>query len=327
MVVAGIYGGLGSVTAFGLGLLVMALSSLSVVVLAAASGAALTTVRRDDVRAALRELPSFGLFSTASAAAQRIDTILVAVLLPGSAIAAAGAYFAATRLVAAFEYLPQTLGRAVLPDVARAYVAGARDSPANVVEPSVAMLLALSIPVPFAMVLGGPWVLQILLGEDPPTVGWIMAWLALALPFRFLGYLYGTLLTGADAQGARVRALITALIMLVGVDAIAIPALGIAGAVIGYLSSSLALVSMYERDARRSFGLGRAARHALLPLIVSSGALAPALLIRAVLPESASQPAALAMFGVTYIVIIGIRRLPYVIGRGRSPRKEVDGAG
>lgn len=326
VVVAGLAVGLGSLAAFGLGLVVMGMSSASIIILAVVSGAGLTKLHRHDLRAARRELPVFGVFATASAASQRIDTILVALLLPAGAVAAAGAYFAATRLVAAFEYLPQTLGRAVLPDVARAHVANSDGSHAEVVAPAVAMLLALSIPVPFAMVLGGTWILQVLLGEGSATVGWIMAWLALALPFRFLAYLYGTLLTGSDAQAVRVRALLGALIMLIVVDIIAIPVVGIAGGILGYLGSSLALFMLYEQDARRVFGLGDAARQAVVPLLVSCAAVVPALAAPVALPSLASEPVALGVFGGTYLAITGMVYFRSTAGRGRSPKVEVDAA-
>ena len=153
-----------------------------------------------------------------------------------------------------------------------------------------------------------------------------MAWLALALPFRFLAYLYGTLLTGSDAQAVRVRALLTALVMLVTVDVIAIPVLGILGAIIGYLSSSVALFALYERDARRVFGLGDAARQAVVPLLVSCAAVAPAFVARSALPDPTSEPVALAVFCVTYLAITGMLCLRSRAGRGRSPKVGVDAA-
>lgn len=323
-VAAGLWTGQGTVVAFGLGLAVVCLSSVSIVVIAWAAEASLCRFSQDDLRGALRELPVFGTFSVASAAYQRSDTILVALLMPTGAVAAAGAYFGATRLVAAFEYLPQTVGRAVLPDVARARRPGA---PGQVVAPAVRMMLALSVPVPFAMVLGGEWVLQQLLGTESTTFGWIMAWLALALPFRFVAYLYGTLLTGADAQAVRVRALLLSLGVLIVIDVITVPTLGIAGAVLGFLSSSVTLFLLYERDARRTFGLADTARQLFTPLLVSCVAAAPALVIRRAASDQVAAPAALAVFSVTYLTITGMLLLRSRAKRVRSSQGGVDAAG
>ena len=259
-VAVGLAFGAGATLAFELGLVAVCLSTISIIGMAWAVGASLRRFTQGDLHEAIREVPIFGAFSIASAASLRIDTILVGLLLPTGPIAAAGAYFGATRLVSAFEYLPQTLGRAVLPDIARARHSAGNGARRQVVGPAVRMLLALSVPVPFAMALGGEWVLEMLLGPESTAFGWIMAWLALALPFRFVAYLYGTLLTGADAQAIRLRALLVSLGVLIGVDVVALPSLGISGAVIGFLVFSVTLFVLYERDARRAFGLADTVR-------------------------------------------------------------------
>ncbi len=309
--------GVSTTVAFDLGLAVMCISSAGIVALAWAFGWPLRMFRRDDVRAILRELPVFEAFSMASAASQRIDTILIGVLLPTGAVAAAGAYYAATRLVTAFEYFPSTVGRAVLPDVSKAL--GSRDPSVNqrVTAPAIEILLTLSVPVPFAMMLGGSWLLQVTYGPDVTSFGWIMAWIALALPFRFVGYLYGTLLTGGDAQMPRLVALVASLIVLILIDVVTLPTLGIGGAVAGLLCSSLALFLLYERAMRRAIGHVDRGRLLVRPLLLAGVATVPALFARSALPVSAAAPGALAVFGVVYFILEGAYLLNALAARSR----------
>ena len=311
--------GHGGAVAFGCGLAVVCVSSFLVIGLAWIGGAPLTFFSKGDLRAALRELPVFGGFSIASAASLRMDTILVGLLLPTGAVAAAGAYFGATRLVAAFEYLPQTIGRALLPDVAQMRFADGSSTQPQAMRQAVRMLLALSVPVPFAMVLGGEWILHLVLGPEAASYGWIMAWLALALPFRFVAYLLGTLLTGADAQAVRLRALLVALGVLISIDVLVLPTLGIVGAVAGFVCFSATLFLLYERDARQALGLAGTSRLLLAPLLLSFVAAVPAGLVRTALPSQAAPQGSLAVFGVTYVAVAGAYLLLTKVGDHGSP--------
>ena len=303
VILIGLEHGASTLDAFGFGLAAMCISSISIVALAWAFGWPLRLFRRDDVRAMLRELPVFGAFSLASAASLRIDTLLIGLLLPTGAVAAAGAYYGATRLVSAFEYLPQTVGRAILPDVARALWSQDASVNQRVTAPAIEILFTLSVPVPFAMMLGGGWLLQLLYGPDVTAFGWIMAWLALALPFRFIGDLYGTLLTGADAQMPRLLALVASLVVLLLIDVLTLPTLGIGGAVAGLLCSSLALFLLYERAMRRAIGHVDSARLLVKPLLMAGVATVPALFVRSALPVSLAAPGALVVFGVVYLML------------------------
>jgi O-antigen/teichoic acid export membrane protein len=311
--------GASTLDAFGFGLAVISMSSISIVALAWAFGWPLRRFRRDDVRAILRELPVFGAFSLASAASQRIDTLLIGLLLPTGAVAAAGAYYGATRLVSAFEYLPATLGRAILPDVSRAL--GSHDASVNrrVTAPAIEILLALSVPVPFAMILGGGWLLQVAYGPDVTAFGWIMAWLALALPFRFIGYLYGTLLVGGDAQMPRLLALLASLVALLLIDVLTLPTLGIGGAVAGLLCSSLVLFLLYDRAMSRAIGHVDRARLLVRPLLMAGVASVLALFVRSVLPVSVAAPGALVVFGIVYVMLASAYLLNAVAVRARLP--------
>ena len=296
----GLERGSSTLDAFGLGLAVMCGSSVIIIGLAWVFGWPMRLFRGHDLRAMLDELPVFGAFSLASAASQRIDTVLIGFLLPTGALAAAGAYYAAIRLVSAFEYLPATVGRAILPDVSRALGSGDASVTQRVTAPAVEILLAMSVPLPFAMLLGGGWLLQLLYGSDVAAFGWIMVWLALALPFRFLGYLYGTLLTGGDAQMPRLVALVVSLAVLLVVDALTLPTLGIGGAVAGLVCSSAALFLLYERAMRRGVGVVDTGRLLARPLLLAGAACVPALLARLALPASIASPGALVVFGVVY---------------------------
>jgi O-antigen/teichoic acid export membrane protein len=263
-----------------------------------------------DVSRLARDAAPFAAFAVLLAmTAGRIDTVLVSSLVPASGLVAAGAYFTATRLVGAFEYLPEAVSRALYPALARAFISE-RTRIGELLRPAAAFLLFLGTPVPFAMFIAGALPITVLLGPSYAPYGWLIVGLAIVVPFRYLAYLFGVALTGSDAQGRRVLAVGAALAVTVLVDVALLPLIGVAGAIVGALTGSLVALAAYVRDIRQRFGAIGLFRPLAEALGCSIAATAGALGIRAV----AGELAALAAFGAIYAVLVAMLRA----GRRRS---------
>jgi O-antigen/teichoic acid export membrane protein len=173
----------------------------------------------------------FVAFATLVVVASRVDTLLLGAMLPNG-LPIAGAYFAAARLVGAGEYIPEAVGRAIYPDLARRF-RSAPNTVGNIVAPAARQLLALGVFIALGVVLAGPWLFATLYGPDLAGDGWLLIVLAGALPLRFMTILFGVALTSADAQIWRTVALAVAVALSVAIQIALIPRIGVAGAVIG----------------------------------------------------------------------------------------------
>ncbi|MGH2407863.1 MAG: oligosaccharide flippase family protein [Candidatus Limnocylindrales bacterium] len=265
----------------------------------------------DLARRLLRDAAPFAVFALLGTASTRIDTVLVAFLVPGSAIVAAGAYFAATRLVAAFEYLPEALSRSLLPDLSRLYVVDPAALGALLQRPS-RFLLFVGIPIPFAMVVFGPWLMELLFGQQLGSYGWVLIGLSALVPFRFFTWLFGATLTSTDAQWRRVAAAAVALTVVAAIDALLLPRFGIAAAVAGAAGATLIVVGVYAYGVARLVGPMALLTDAGLALVAAAVALAAGLAVGAI----AATPVAAVVFAAVYLLAIAFMvRLP----RGRRP--------
>ena len=117
------------------------------VLLAIVVGVRVARPSMDEMRDLFGQAGPFVAFGTLMVIASRSDTILVALLLPNGLVVA-GAYFAVSRLVAAGEYLPEAVSRAILPEISRRF-AQAPTSIREALAPAARQLLAISIAIPF----------------------------------------------------------------------------------------------------------------------------------------------------------------------------------
>lgn len=239
----------------------------------------------------------FGAFSVVGIAYARIDPLLIGLLVSGEALAAAGAYFGATRLLAAFEYLPEAVSRAAFPELARR----AADR-AGTIEPilrsAAVALLAIGLAVPVVLIPAGAWLMGIVYGPDAAENGWLLGALSIAVPVRYLAYLYGVTLTSADAQGRRVAAAATALVGVLLIDSIGIPRIGLVAPVVSAYVAAGVILCIYAVFVHRRFhtiGLqGRAVALAIgAVLAVGAGLLAGTFL---------PPVAAAAVSGIVYVL-------------------------
>jgi O-antigen/teichoic acid export membrane protein len=258
----------------------------------------------------------FATFSMLGMAYTRLDTVIIAALMTGPALVVAGAYFAATRLIGAFEYLPEAVGRATYPELSRRVV---DDPPAArpLLRQATTTLLVIGAGLPPVLVTAGPWIMTTLFAEIGPEAGLILAGLSLALPWRFVGYLLGTALTSADAMGRRVAAASITLVVVLVVDTVGILLVGIVAPVIGAILAAIILVVLYGRFVRERFGpLGLQPRILVATVVAAVVATGIGLALRTVVPE----PLAAGVAGAAYLVAIAVvPGWPVVLGQRASP--------
>jgi O-antigen/teichoic acid export membrane protein len=252
------------------------------------------------VAMAFRDLPPFSGFAVINMTYSRIDPLLIGLLASGPALAAAGAYFAAARLLAAFEYLAEAVSRAIYPELSRLAVAD-RSAAVPLLRSAASLLLAVGLAVPAVLIPAGSWAMTALFGAEPGQYGWVLGFLAIAVPIRYLGYLYGVSLTSADAQGRRLAAVSLGLVLVVAIDALGIPTVGLVAPVIAAIIGATVVLASYGLMLERRFG-----RAAVVPANVSPALLGAALatagglLARLVLPEVlAAAVAAILYVAVT----------------------------
>ena len=250
------------------------------------------------MRTLVRQIGPFAAFMIVGVAYSRVDTLLIGALVPTGALVAAGAYFSAVRLIAAMEYLPEAVARASYPRLARAYEVGRVQVQAEL-RPSASFLLVVAMPVPLLMFIGGPWVMTTLFGPDVAPYAWVVVPLALVVPLRFLSYLFGMALTSTDEQGRRVFAVLVALALVLILDVILIPTVGIAGAVVGSLAASVCVFVVYSIPVIRHVGhlglVGKAIRH--LSVVVGLGIVGNAVI------SALGPPATVLLVAVAYAVV------------------------
>ena len=227
-----------------------------------------------ECRRAIRLALPFAAYSLVMVAAFRLDTVLVSAIVP-SGIAAAGAYFAATRLIASAEYIPETMSRAVYPDLSRRAM-GSGGPVVDLMRPAVRDLLLISIPVPVVLAIGGSAVLPAIFGPELASYWWILTVLGFAVPARFLVLLFGVSLTSANAQGRRVAITGLAVFCGQGLDLLLLPMIGVPAAVIASLVTTTLLLIPYAREVRSRFGMPFRMGDVLTPLACAAVAAVPA---------------------------------------------------
>jgi O-antigen/teichoic acid export membrane protein len=163
------------------------------------------------------------------------------------------------------------------------------------------------------MFVAGPWLMTTMFGAEVAPYAWIVVPLGVVVPLRFLSHLFGMALTSTDAQGRRVFAVVLALGLVLSLDIVLIPWLGIAGAVIGSLAASLCVFVVYAVPVVRHAGemglVGIGFRYLLLVLAFG--------MIGTMLEPRLGPLATVALIGVAYAAVAFVAR-----ERGSTPRHE-----
>jgi O-antigen/teichoic acid export membrane protein len=251
-------------------------------------------------RAHLRLAAPFAAFSALGLAYSRIDTILVGVLAAGPALAAAGAYYSATRLIAALEYLPEAVSRATYPELARRIVTDPA-SAVPIVRTALTSLVVIGGLGPPILVVAGEDMMSAIFGPNPGAEAWLLGGLALAVPIRFAGYLLGTTLTSGDAQGRRVAAAASSLVVVLVIDLVGLPIVGLVAPIAGTIAASVVVAALYARFVRAI--LGPAAIDAR-QLAVVGGATTLATAIGWLASDLLPVPLAASVGGLVYLALV-----------------------
>ena len=308
--------GLSLETAFGLGVAALAASVLAGRGLdAVAARVHLAVPSRAEARELFRAVVPFAAFGILGVGYTRIDTVLVAALLPREGLVAAGAYFATARVLAALEYLPEAVSRSLYPELSRTFVT----KPAEIralLQPAARFLLVVGVPIPLATLVAGGTPITLLLGTDYSPYAWLLVALAAVVPIRYLGYLFGVTLTSTDAQGRRVLAVSLALVLTVGLNALLVPRIGITGAVVTTFAAAVVVFAVYRHEVNRRFGSVELAR----PLVVTAASAVAAALIALVARPVLTEPGSLGVFLVAYVLALGATRSVPLLIPLRRPR-------
>jgi len=216
--------------------------------------------------AALRPFVAFNVLGIAYG---RLDTILVGALLPTAALVEAGVYFTASRVMATAEFVPDVVARSLFPDIAEVYASDPhRVSP--IVRPVVGLLLAYALPIPVLFAIAGDSILRLLIGPVAVGYGWLATCLALAVPIRSISYVLGMSLTSADAQGRRVLAAGSALLLVSVIDVVFLPRVGVVAAAAGSVAGAGMVAAVYLRAFASRFGPPASGRELARALVATA---------------------------------------------------------
>lgn len=292
--------------AFAAGVAVFAVSTVVGFGLVVQSGTRpLVLPQRALVSTLARQLGPFAAFVIVGVAYSRVDTLLLGALLPTGALVAVGAYFSAVRLLAATEYVPEAVARASYPRLAMAYRVD-RDAVVTELRPAAALLVILGMPVPLLAFVAGPWLMTALFGPDVAPHAWLVVPLAAAVPLRFLSHLFGMALTSTDAQGRRVFAVVIALALVLVIDLVLIPRIGIMGAVVGSVAASVCVFAVYAVPVIRYVGhMGLLSRAAPYLLATAGLAVAGVAVVPIIGPPATAFGVASAYTAIAFVLMRG----------------------
>jgi O-antigen/teichoic acid export membrane protein len=262
---------------------------------------------RSDISGILGQAGPFTAFSTLAVVAARMDTILIGLLLPGG-IAVAGAYYTVARLAAAAEYLPEAVSRAIYPSLVR-HVADDPPRATAILAMATRDLLAVGVAIPFGFAVVGGWLIGVLYGADFARFDWLLIGFGLAMPFRFVGMVFGFALTSADLQARRLRALTVAVVVSLGLSIVLLPAIGVAGALVAGVAGWVTNCVLLSPDILRTFGRVLQIYDVVLATAVAAIGFACAILVRSILPSPAGELVGGLVFGAVVAAgVAGLRR-------------------
>jgi O-antigen/teichoic acid export membrane protein len=269
-----------------------------------------------DVRYLLRQAGPFASFSALAVVAARMDTFLLGLLLP-QGLAAAGVYYAMTRLVAVAEYLPDAVSRALYPRLSREFATDRARAGSTLVS-ATREVLALGIAIPFGFALVGPWLIELVYGPAFISYSWLLVAFGAAMPFRYLGFIFGVALTSAGRQSRRVQDLAIAVAISLVLNVVLIPSIGITGALISVVAGWVATCVLIVPDVNHLFGrvilLGDVVRSLGLAVVATVAAMTA----RAVAGGTLGDPIAAITFACVGLVgMFGRVRLESLVARAR----------
>jgi O-antigen/teichoic acid export membrane protein len=253
-----------------------------------------------EVRWLIRRAAPFTSFSALVVADARMDTFLLGALLP-QGIALAGVYYAVSRLVGVAEYLPEAVSRAIYPRMSREFATDPGWAAATLVA-ATRELLALGIAIPFGFALVGSWLLGLLYGPTFSAYAWLLVAFGVAMPFRYLGLIFGGALTSAGPQDRRVRALAIAVVLSLVLNVVLIPALGITGALIAVVVSWMTNCVVLAVDVDRIFGPTLSLRDIVKFVALAGLAFVVGMAVRTIVGGSMGDPLAGIAFAAVGLV-------------------------
>lgn len=270
---------------------------------------------RSDLTALLRRAGPFATFSTLAVVGARMDTFLIGILLPGG-VAVAGAYFAIARLIAAAEYVPDAVSRAIYPTLVRAH-SGATGDGSSVLARTLRDMVALGVAIPFGVALVGSTLIALVYGPDLAPWAWLFIAFGIAMPFRYVGFVFGVAVTSAGQQGKRARAMAVAVAISLALNIALLPTIGVAGALVAGVAGWLANCLLLGSDVVGRFGRVLSIRDIARPSVIALAACLLGLAIKALVPGAVGDLVAGAVFGA--IVLLSVfdwrRRLSLATNR------------
>jgi O-antigen/teichoic acid export membrane protein len=224
--------------------------------------------------------------------------------VPADALAAVGAYFAALRLVAAAEYIPESLARSVYPALSRAATSAA----GTMLTPPTRFLITVGLPAPAFLLIAGPWLMGAIFGASVAPYAWIISLLGVAVPIRFLGILFGMTLMTGGGQRERVVAVAVGFAVTVLLDVLLVPRVGIVGAPVAAVAAAAVTLLMYVLSISSRIGALDVRAAVVRASISTAVAAVPALLLRPVSPELAAAGFAATYGALVFLPVATLRR-------------------
>ena len=194
--------------------------------------------------------------------------------------------------------LPDAVSRAIFPRLSRDSTADPAWA-SSTLAAATKELLALGIAIPFGFALVGSWLLGFLYGPTFAEYAWLLVAFGMAMPFRYVGLIFGFALTGAGLQTRRTRALAIAVAVSLILNIVLIPMIGVAGALIAVVVNWAIYCALLVVDVRRIFGRTLWLRDVVNPLGSAIVAFLVGVVVRTVVGGRLGDPlAGLAFAGI-----------------------------
>jgi len=131
-----------------------------------------------------------------------------------------------------------------------------------------------------------------------------------AMPFRYLGFVFGVALTSAGLQGLRTRVLAVAVVGSLVLNVVLIPVIGITGALVAVVAGWVITSVLVVPDVERVFGRVLSARDLVRFVTVALAAFLVGLAVRAVVGGPLGDPVGGLVFaGLGVLGFLGLARL------------------
>jgi O-antigen/teichoic acid export membrane protein len=199
------------------------------------------------------------------------------------------------------EYLPDAVSRAIFPRMSRDAAADPAWATATLAS-ATKELLSIGIAIPFGLALVGAWLLGLLYGPTFAEYAWLLVAFGVAMPFRYVGLIFGVALTGAGLQTRRTRALAIAVAVSLILDLALIPTIGVIGALIAVVTSWAIYCVLLILDVRRIFGQVIWLRDVAISLGSAVVAFGAGLVVRAIVGGTLGDPLGGLLFAGIFLL-------------------------